>query len=143
MTHWLCTYDPDDGVPIGEECNCDIGDDHNGKGEPVGLTFTTAARSEASVWPRNDSGQHSFSPYAICQRCGLPFALAAGPCSPLRDEGPVPRHGDEQALIHEHPDGLPDGPDREPGPGDQLSDGRDSGPGRVGPVLDAGADDAR
>jgi hypothetical protein len=48
MTHWLCTYDPDDGEPIGEVCHCEIGDDHNGKGEPVGLTFTTADRGETS-----------------------------------------------------------------------------------------------
>lgn len=82
MTHWRCTYDPDDGEPIGEACDCEIGDDHNGKGEPAGITFTTAARGETSALTRNGNRQHSFSPYALCRNCGIPFALAAGPCSP-------------------------------------------------------------
>jgi hypothetical protein len=61
----------------------------------------------------------------------------------LRNKRPVPGNGHDETLISEHLDGLPHGADREPGLTHDLSDGRDSGPGRVGPVLDAGADDAR
>ncbi len=32
MTHWKTTYDPDDGTPIGELCDCGIGGDHDGTG---------------------------------------------------------------------------------------------------------------
>lgn len=35
MTHWLTRYDPDDGEPYGTVCDCDIGEDHNGGGNPV------------------------------------------------------------------------------------------------------------
>ena len=35
MAHWLTTFDPDDGEPIGEGCNCEIGDDHDGKGNLI------------------------------------------------------------------------------------------------------------
>lgn len=63
--------------------------------------------------------------------------------SPLPDEGPVPGDGDEQPLTGEHPDGLADGPDREPGFGDDFGDGRDAAPRWVGPVVDAGPDDGR
>ena len=37
MTHWKTTFDPDDGEPIGALCDCEIGDDHDGAGNPVGL----------------------------------------------------------------------------------------------------------
>lgn len=37
MTHWLTTYDPDNGDPIGTLCDCDIDEDHDGDGEPMGL----------------------------------------------------------------------------------------------------------
>jgi hypothetical protein len=33
MTHWLTTYDPKNGEPIGSVCTCDISEDHNGYGE--------------------------------------------------------------------------------------------------------------
>ena len=42
MTHWLTTYDPADGEPIGSICDCDISDDHDGAGNPVGLAALTA-----------------------------------------------------------------------------------------------------
>ena len=32
MTHWKTTFDPDDGTPAGELCECGIGDDHDGAG---------------------------------------------------------------------------------------------------------------
>jgi hypothetical protein len=35
MTHWKTTFDPDDGEPIGELCYCDIGEDHDGRGDPM------------------------------------------------------------------------------------------------------------
>ena len=31
--HWLIRYDPDDGEPYGEVCDCEIGDDHDETGE--------------------------------------------------------------------------------------------------------------
>lgn len=31
--HWLTRYDPDDGEPYGELCDCEIGEDHDGTGE--------------------------------------------------------------------------------------------------------------
>ena len=31
--HWLIRYDPDDGEPYGEVCDCEIGDDHDATGE--------------------------------------------------------------------------------------------------------------
>ena len=31
--HWLIRYDPDDGEPYGEICDCEIGDDHDATGE--------------------------------------------------------------------------------------------------------------
>lgn len=35
--HWLTRYDPDDGEPYGELCDCEIGEDHDGAGAPNGL----------------------------------------------------------------------------------------------------------
>lgn len=35
--HWLTRYDPDDGEPYGEVCACEIGEDHDGTGEPNGF----------------------------------------------------------------------------------------------------------
>lgn len=32
MTHWLTTFDPEDGEPSGSLCHCDIDDDHDGSG---------------------------------------------------------------------------------------------------------------
>lgn len=32
--HWLTRWDPDDGEPYGEVCHCDIGQDHDGNGDP-------------------------------------------------------------------------------------------------------------
>lgn len=29
VVHWLTRYDPDDGEPYGELCDCAIGEDHN------------------------------------------------------------------------------------------------------------------
>ena len=43
MTHWLTTYDPDDGEPTGTPCHCGIGDDHDGKGNLIGLAALTPA----------------------------------------------------------------------------------------------------
>ena len=37
MIHWLTTYDPDDGDPIGSLCHCEIDDDHDGAGNPMGF----------------------------------------------------------------------------------------------------------
>jgi hypothetical protein len=37
VTHWLTTYDPEDGEPIGSLCWCDIDHDHDGKGEYMNL----------------------------------------------------------------------------------------------------------
>jgi hypothetical protein len=33
-THWLTLFDPQDGEPYGETCNCPIGRDHDGYGTP-------------------------------------------------------------------------------------------------------------
>ena len=33
--HWLIRYDPDDGEPYGEVCDCEIGDDHDDRGGRV------------------------------------------------------------------------------------------------------------
>ena len=33
LTDWLIRYDPDDGEPYGEICDCEIGDDHDATGE--------------------------------------------------------------------------------------------------------------
>ena len=33
LTDWLIRYDPDDGEPYGEVCDCEIGDDHDATGE--------------------------------------------------------------------------------------------------------------
>lgn len=30
--HWCTRFDPDDGQPYGEICDCHIGADHDGKG---------------------------------------------------------------------------------------------------------------
>jgi hypothetical protein len=30
--HWCTKFDPDDGQPYGELCDCPIGHDHDGKG---------------------------------------------------------------------------------------------------------------
>jgi hypothetical protein len=35
VKHWLIRYDPDDGEPYGTVCDCDIGEDHDGDGNPV------------------------------------------------------------------------------------------------------------
>lgn len=32
--HWLTRWDPDDGEPYGEVCRCEIGEDHDGAGDP-------------------------------------------------------------------------------------------------------------
>ena len=61
----------------------------------------------------------------------------------LPDEGPGPGDGPDQALPAEDLDGLAHSADREPGLGDDLGDGWDAAPRRVGPVLNPGADDGR
>ncbi len=33
--HWVTRFDPDDGEPYGEICDCDIGADHDGKGNLI------------------------------------------------------------------------------------------------------------
>ena len=33
LTDWLIRYDPDDGEPYGEVCDCEIGEDHDATGE--------------------------------------------------------------------------------------------------------------
>lgn len=35
VTHWLTRYDPDDGEPYGTLCDCDLGADHDGDGNPT------------------------------------------------------------------------------------------------------------
>ena len=35
MTHWLTRYDPDDGEPYGTGCDCVLGADHDGDGNPM------------------------------------------------------------------------------------------------------------
>jgi hypothetical protein len=39
VTHWLTTFDPDDGEPAGSLCRCDIGDDHDGAGNVMSPLF--------------------------------------------------------------------------------------------------------
>jgi len=34
MAHWLTRYDPVDGEPYGDVCDCDLGFDHDGDGNP-------------------------------------------------------------------------------------------------------------
>ena len=41
--HWLTRYDPDDGEPYGIVCECEIGRDHNGQGEPLDLDIENGA----------------------------------------------------------------------------------------------------
>ena len=31
--HWLTKFDPEDGVPYGEDCDCEIGKDHYADGQ--------------------------------------------------------------------------------------------------------------
>ncbi|MCW2901753.1 MAG: hypothetical protein JWO67_4018 [Streptosporangiaceae bacterium] len=38
--HWLTRYDPEDGEPYGQTCDCEIGVDHDGDGDPM---FATVA----------------------------------------------------------------------------------------------------
>lgn len=38
-THWLTTYNPRNGDPIGSVCDCPIGDDHDGDGELDGEDY--------------------------------------------------------------------------------------------------------
>jgi hypothetical protein len=33
--HWLTTFDPSDGEPVGQTCECEIGEDHDGNGDPT------------------------------------------------------------------------------------------------------------
>ena len=33
--HWLTIYDPDDGTPEGVVCDCEIGENHDGEGNPM------------------------------------------------------------------------------------------------------------
>jgi hypothetical protein len=47
--HWLTRYDPDDGEPYGTLCDCEIGDDHDGAGNPVGIQNADAADADA-LW---------------------------------------------------------------------------------------------
>lgn len=35
--HWKTLYDPNDGEPIGVVCSCEIGEDHDGDGNPNGI----------------------------------------------------------------------------------------------------------
>lgn len=35
MTHWLTTFDPGDGEPIGTICECEIDADHDGYGDAM------------------------------------------------------------------------------------------------------------
>lgn len=35
VTHWLTTYDPEDGEPAGSLCYCDIDEDHDVEGNPT------------------------------------------------------------------------------------------------------------
>lgn len=44
MMHWLTLYDPDDGEPIGSPCDCEIGDDHDGAGNLIGLAASAERR---------------------------------------------------------------------------------------------------
>jgi hypothetical protein len=39
--HWLTLYDPADGSPYGELCDCAIGQDHDGEGNLNGLLEET------------------------------------------------------------------------------------------------------
>ena len=34
-SHWLTRWDPEDGEPYGTICDCEIGEDHDGAGNPV------------------------------------------------------------------------------------------------------------
>lgn len=34
--HWLTLFDPLDGEPYGQVCDCNIGEDHDGDGKPNG-----------------------------------------------------------------------------------------------------------
>lgn len=43
--HWLTRYDLDDGEPYGEVCHCEIGEDHDGTGEPNGFDLDDEAAS--------------------------------------------------------------------------------------------------
>lgn len=36
--HWLTTYDPDDGEPVGTLCDCETGGDHDGTGTLMDVT---------------------------------------------------------------------------------------------------------
>jgi hypothetical protein len=117
---------------------------------PEGLTLTRIAwmRSDDPFMELSDEDLAAIEAVESCL-AGVPAGwdltawAAEAVYSPPGDEGPVAGDGKEQALVHEHLDGLPDGADGEPGLADDLGDGRDAAAGRVGPVLDAGADDAR
>lgn len=36
MRHWVTRYDPDDGTPFGELCDCPLDEDHDGLGNLIG-----------------------------------------------------------------------------------------------------------
>lgn len=36
MRHWVTRFDPDDGTPYGELCDCEINADHDGLGNLIG-----------------------------------------------------------------------------------------------------------
>ena len=120
---------------------------------PERLTLTEIAGMYGTLEPSTDyclTDEDVAAIRAVEPVLGVDWDLTAwvaeaayGKPSPPPDEGPVPGDGPEQPLIHEHANGLPCGPDREPGLTDDGRDGRDGGPGRVGPVLDAGPDDGR
>lgn len=44
--HWLFRYDPDDGEPYAEACECAIAADHNGKGDLVEIEGETVIVDE-------------------------------------------------------------------------------------------------
>ena len=96
---------------------------------PEGLTLTRIA------WLRSDDPFMELTDADLAAIEAVELAL--------RDKGPVPGDGADQALRGEDTDGRADGPDREPGLRHDFGDGRDAAPRRVGPVLDAGADDGR
>jgi len=47
-THWLTRYDPDDGEPYGDICDCEVGADHDGEGELNGPAMWAESTQESA-----------------------------------------------------------------------------------------------
>jgi len=83
VTHWLIRYDPDDGEPHGEVCACEIGEDHDGTGEPNGLDEdgSRAAAARAKDAAQQRAGLHELVVAALSDAMDHHDEVAASLCA--------------------------------------------------------------